>query len=612
MFADQFGSLDTINAENTIDSCACERYVRVKEKCLNLYELLLNGYPNPADYLQNGYIMLPNSAQGSDSEGKLFAIDCEMVTTRSSDGILRKELARVSVINNNLDIVLDIYVLPEHEIIDYLTIYSGLTPRLMKHAKLKLVQIQKLFVELFDSSCIFVGHSLEQDLHILQIIHMKVIDTSVLYLRNFGGSKPKLKFLAAMNLNMLIQVGSGHNSTEDARCAMMLALRTLLPGETFDKNYSARGIYNREFFEEREKFLQIKIFPPDNCMSWMQPIVEHLREFTEQCQKKAKGKSSLSFKLYSYYFYIPAHETLGRLAVAFYVGVFSPGVYDFFEYREEFTHFKNVCSTKLHLETYCKVLYKNKLPSWTFNHPQSPLKKYENNNNPVQAHYYVQSQKHNLQPVNQKYLDNYKSDHFDMHSDDRADHSPEYKLQSIDCKRNSSSSNSSTSSGTTEEALNGELEEVLSYSLSCDNKSSSVSPELSSVTLDDKIDKNQSISPPSFSNITTMANNKQFSHKTKLEKEKMRTFVLIKEKHSNTKTQPKKLQTIKFMKRHGGSDKCSNKSDKNYQNNGQKQPSKRHKRIRGRRGRNRRKNGKNKKYLKKRNENVKEGVTKDL
>ena len=66
---------------------------------------------------------------------------------------------------------------------------------------------------------------MEQDLHALKIIHINVIDTSVLYLRDFGGTKPKLKFLAAMNLNMLIQLGSGHNSTEDAQCAMMLALR---------------------------------------------------------------------------------------------------------------------------------------------------------------------------------------------------------------------------------------------------------------------------------------------------------------------------------------------------------------------------------------------------
>lgn len=48
---------------------------------------------------------------------------------------------------------------------------------------------------------ILVGHSLENDLHAMKLIHERVIDTSVLYARK-NGSKMKLKTLAYQILNV--------------------------------------------------------------------------------------------------------------------------------------------------------------------------------------------------------------------------------------------------------------------------------------------------------------------------------------------------------------------------------------------------------------------------
>lgn len=401
MFSEPTRPRDVVTTQKRLEDCPYVDLAHVREKCLCLYELVFHGYPNPPDHLQNGYKMLPIGEERAENcAPQIFAIDCEMVTTRSIDGVVRQELARVSVVNHNLDVIIDALVKPKHEIIDYLTTYSGLTQTIMENAELELDKIQEIFLELFDRSVIFVGHSLEQDLHALEIIHMNVIDTSVLYLRDFGGAKPKLKYLAAKNLNMLIQLGPGHNSTEDARCAMMLALRRLLTPEEFVK-YSQRGSYSQNFFKEHEKFLQIKVYPPGDCMSWMSPLSQHLKHFTERCQLLAnKENTPLTFKLCPFYFYIPPKQTHGRLAVAFYIGLYSSTVYKYFEYQDEFNILRNICNVQMSLKMACRIVYKNRLPQWTF-----------------QPQYLHQPKPHS----------EHSSDHHRQHHQ----HQPHYKLQAM-------------------------------------------------------------------------------------------------------------------------------------------------------------------------------------
>ena len=48
---------------------------------------------------------------------------------------------------------------------------------------------------IINKDTILVGHSLENDLHAMKMMHLKVIDTSILYARK-NGSKMKLKTLA--------------------------------------------------------------------------------------------------------------------------------------------------------------------------------------------------------------------------------------------------------------------------------------------------------------------------------------------------------------------------------------------------------------------------------
>lgn len=78
-----------------------------------------------------------------------------------------------------------------------------------------------------------VGHSVENDLLALKISHNLVIDTAVLYKYLRGGShKASLRVLAKRFLSKDIQQSmSGHDSIEDARAAMELALLKITHGK---------------------------------------------------------------------------------------------------------------------------------------------------------------------------------------------------------------------------------------------------------------------------------------------------------------------------------------------------------------------------------------------
>lgn len=93
--------------------------------------------------------------------------------------------------------------------------------------------LQEEFLKLVYKETILVGHSLENDLLALKISHGLVIDTAVLYKHPQGGShKTSLRVLAKKFLSREIQQsGFGHDSTEDARAAMELALLKIRNGK---------------------------------------------------------------------------------------------------------------------------------------------------------------------------------------------------------------------------------------------------------------------------------------------------------------------------------------------------------------------------------------------
>lgn len=156
-------------------------------------------------------------------ETAVYALDCEMCYTLR--GI---EVTKVTVIGYDGKMVLDTFVRPTSEIVDYCTHFSGVTADDLceeRNENLKtLAEVQQVILQLIDADTILIGHGLENDLRALRIAHKTVVDTAFEFPHPLGFPyRHSLRNLAKKYLNRDIQCGNeGHDSLEDARASLDL------------------------------------------------------------------------------------------------------------------------------------------------------------------------------------------------------------------------------------------------------------------------------------------------------------------------------------------------------------------------------------------------------
>ncbi|KAI8987727.1 ubiquitin carboxyl-terminal hydrolase-domain-containing protein [Mycotypha africana] len=177
--------------------------------------------------------------------GTLVAIDAEFVALQQEETEIRSDgtkslirpstltLARVSVLRGDDGPkegipFIDDYIATNEPIVDYLTEYSGIMKGDLDRAQSKytLVPLKVAYKKLrllVDLGCIFIGHGLNKDFRIINILvpPEQIIDTVDIYHIRNRQRKISLRFLAWHLLNQDIQ-SETHDSIEDARTALVL------------------------------------------------------------------------------------------------------------------------------------------------------------------------------------------------------------------------------------------------------------------------------------------------------------------------------------------------------------------------------------------------------
>ena len=118
---------------------------------------------------------------------RVFALDCEMVQTAKGYELARITLLQLTGVDQSVQdevsytVVMDEFVKPYGQILDYKTEYSGVTATILQDVTTRLEQIQAAVISIVGHDDILLGHSLENDLRALCLVHDTVVDTAVVF-----------------------------------------------------------------------------------------------------------------------------------------------------------------------------------------------------------------------------------------------------------------------------------------------------------------------------------------------------------------------------------------------------------------------------------------------
>ncbi|KAF8247002.1 hypothetical protein K440DRAFT_601563 [Wilcoxina mikolae CBS 423.85] len=150
---------------------------------------------------------------------KAVVLDCEMCGAEFN----RSELILLSVVDFfTAEVLINSLVRPLVPVIQWRTQYSGVSEKMMREAVASGNYIdgwhnaRTLLFQYIDTDTILMGHSLNNDLDQLRLIHQKVIDSSLL-IPKLKSSKHGVQGLSAELLQKQVQRGGrwGHDCLED-------------------------------------------------------------------------------------------------------------------------------------------------------------------------------------------------------------------------------------------------------------------------------------------------------------------------------------------------------------------------------------------------------------
>eukprot|EP00475_Leptophrys_vorax_P012466 TRINITY_DN1890_c0_g1_i3.p1 TRINITY_DN1890_c0_g1~~TRINITY_DN1890_c0_g1_i3.p1 ORF type:complete len:573 (-),score=139.83 TRINITY_DN1890_c0_g1_i3:101-1819(-) len=197
--------------------------------CLTPNQLVDNKYPVEQEEIVEGKtVTYVETGKKRQSSKQVVAVDCEMCITRSG-----YELTRLTLVDFDESVLVDMLVLPSNPILDHNTKFSGITAEMMLTVTHTLVDAQAAFLRYVCADTVVVGHSLENDFRAVQVRHFKVMDTALLYGHPHGPpKKPALRNLTRFYLRQVIQEAS-HDSAEDAIAALRMAKLKVVKGLSF-------------------------------------------------------------------------------------------------------------------------------------------------------------------------------------------------------------------------------------------------------------------------------------------------------------------------------------------------------------------------------------------
>ncbi len=178
--------------------------------------------------------MAPTPAYNQDAR-KAVVIDCEMVGVLGASGREYSELVRVSAVDFlSSELILDTYVSPQGHVISWRTKFSGVNPSVLAEKKRegKLIKdwqaARDLLWQFIDAQTVLIGHSLNNDLAVLGMVHTRVVDSAMITRVAVAEDCKRrwaLRKLVQQFLVLDIQAGNdGHDCVEDTYAAREVIL----------------------------------------------------------------------------------------------------------------------------------------------------------------------------------------------------------------------------------------------------------------------------------------------------------------------------------------------------------------------------------------------------